>query len=256
MDNIKIPQIKTRLQVNNSVENDVADMYLYGTIRKGYWWDDEDDCISAKRVKNALADLKDKDINIHINSGGGDVFESIAICNLLKQHGGNINIYVDSLVASGASVIAMAGNKIIMPKNAMMMIHKAWTYCDGNADDIRKVANDLDKMDSAVLASYKDRFVGTEEELKVLIKDSTWLTAEECKVFGLCDEILDEQPKKEEPKSEDIKNSILNKYMNKVKEPQNNEQNLIKKDNLKQEPNINKNKEAIQNLLKNLGGIQ
>lgn len=248
MDNIKIPQIKTKLQVNNSTENDAVEMYLYGTIRKGYWWDDEDDCISAKRVKNALGDLKDKDINIHINSGGGDVFESIAICNLLKQHGGNITIVVDALAASGASVICMAADKVVMPKNSMMMIHKAWTWTDGNADELRKVAADLDKMDNAVLASYKDRFVGTEEELKALIKESSWFTAEECKSLGFCDEILDEQQDSEEPKNEDIKNSILNKYMNKVKEPQ----------DPKLEPKVveNKNKQAIQNLFKKLGGIQ
>ncbi|KOM97080.1 Clp protease [Clostridium botulinum] len=246
MDNIKIPKIQTKLQVNNSIENDVAEMYLYGTIRKAYWWEDEEDCISANRIKNVLADLKDKDINIHINSPGGDVFESIAICNLFKQYSGYITLIVDALAASGGSVICMGANKVIMLSNSMMMIHKAWTYCDGNADDLRKFANDLDKMDSAVLASYKEKFVGTDEELKALIKESSWFTAEECKSLGFCDEILDEQQEPEESK-ENIKNSILNKYMNKVKEPQ----------APKQEPQVieNKNKQAIQNLLKNLGGI-
>ncbi len=105
MDNIKIPKIQTKLQVNNSIENDVAEMYLYGTIRKAYWWEDEEDCISANRIKNVLADLKDKDINIHINSPGGDVFESIAICNLFKQYSGYITLIVDALAASGGSVI-------------------------------------------------------------------------------------------------------------------------------------------------------
>lgn len=246
MDNIKIPQIKTKLQVNNSTENDAAEMYLYGTIRKGYWWDEEDDCISAKRVKNALGDLKDKDINIHINSGGGDVFESIAICNLLKQHSKNITITIDALAASGASVICMAANKIVMPKNSMMMIHKAWTWIDGNADELRKVATDLDKMDNAVLASYKDRFAGTEEELKALIKESSWFTADECKSLGFCDEILDEEQEPKEPEG-DIKNSILNKYMNKIQEPQEpkHDSKVVQ----------NKNKQAIQNLFKKLGGM-
>lgn len=245
MGDIKIPQIKTNLQVKNEANSDVAEMYLYGTIRKAYWWDDEEDCISAKRMKNALADLKDKDINIHINSNGGDVFESIAICNLLKQHGGNITVIVDALAASGASVICMSADKIIMPQNSMMMIHKAWTWTDGNADELRKVATDLDKMDSAVLASYKDRFIGTEEELKALIKESSWFTAKECKSLGFCDEILDEQ-QDPEPQQEDIKNSILNKYMNKVEEPQepNHEPKVVE----------NKNKQAIQNLFKQLGG--
>lgn len=245
MDNIKIPQIKTNLQVKNEVNSDTAEMYLYGTIRQAYWWDSEDDCISAKRIKNSLTDLKGKNINIHINSGGGDVFESIAICNLLKQHDGEINIVIDGLAASGASVIAMAGKKVIMPANAMMMIHKAWTWTDGNADELRKVANDLDKMDSAVLASYKDRFIGTEEELRALIKESSWLTAEECKALGFCDEILEECKEPEEP-NENIKNSILSKYINKVKDPQ----------VTKEETKIieNKNIKSIQNLLKNIGG--
>ena len=246
MNNIKIPQIKTKLQVKNEVNSDVAEMYLYGSIRKAYWWDSEDACISANRVKNALADLKDKDINIHINSPGGDVFESIAICNLLKQHSKNVTITIDALAASGASVICMAADKVIMPANSMMMIHKAWTWVDGNADDLRKVANDLDKMDNAVLASYKDRFVGTEEELKALIKDSSWFTAEECKSLGFCDEILDEQQDSEEEPMEDIKNSILNKYMNKVREPQTTEPKVVE----------NKNKIAIQNLFKKLGGME
>ena len=251
MDNIKIPQIKTKLQVKNEVNSDVAEMYLYGSIRKAYWWDSEDACISADRVKNALADLKHKDINIHINSPGGDVFESIAICNLLKQHSKNVTITIDALAASGASVICMAADKVIMPANSMMMIHKAWTWADGNADDLRKIANDLDKMDNAVLASYKDRFVGTEEELKALIKDSSWFTADECKSLGFCDEIMDEQQDPEEPTQEDIKNSILNKYMNRVKEPQPQAPTST-------EPKVveNKNKIAIQNLFKKLGGME
>ncbi|WMJ81967.1 Clp protease ClpP [Clostridium sp. MB40-C1] len=247
MDDIKIPKIQTKLQVNNSTEKDTAEMYLYGTIRKAYWWESDDDCISANRIKNVLAELKDKDINIHLNSPGGDVFESIAICNLLKQHSGNITIIIDALAASGGSVICMGANKVIMLSNSMMMIHKAWTIASGNADDLRKNANDLDKMDNAVLASYKSRFVGTDEELKALIKESSWFTADECKSLGFCDEILDEQQDLEP--QEDIKNSILNKYMNKSKEPQ---------WDPKPKPKVvaNKNKQAIQNLFKKLGGVQ
>ncbi|AWZ50021.1 Clp protease (plasmid) [Clostridiaceae bacterium 14S0207] len=249
MDNIKIPQIKTKLQINNSVNSDVAEMYLYGTIRKAYWWENEEDCINSNGVKNMLENLNNKDVNIHINSPGGDVFESIAICNLLKQYKGHVTIIIDALAASGGSVICTGADKVIMLSNSMMMIHKAWTITDGNADDLRKVANDLDKMDNAVLASYKSRFIGTEEELKALIKESSWFTADECKSLGFCDEILDEEQDPEEPTQEDIKNSILNKYMNKVKEPQT---------TTPTEPKVveNKNKIAIQNLLKNIGGIQ
>lgn len=215
MGKVKIPKIETRLEVKNEANSDTAELYLYGTIRQAYWWDDEDDCISSKRVRNALKDLKGKAVNVHINSPGGDVFESIAISNLLKQHDKDINVYIDGLAGSGASIIAMAGKKIFMPNNAMIMIHKAWTYAAGNADELRKVANDLDKIDSAVKASYKDRFVGTEEELNNLIADESWLTAEECLAFGFCDEILSEK-KEEEPPQNSIKETLFNKYKKQI----------------------------------------
>lgn len=204
-------KIETRLEVRNEANSDEAELYLHGTIRQAYWWDNEEDCISSKRVRNSLKDLKGKVINVHINSGGGDVFESISICNLLKQHDKDVNIYIDGLAGSGASVIAMAGKKVYMPSNTMMMIHKAWTYTAGNSDELRKTANELDKIDSAVKASYQDRFIGTDEELSELIAEESWLTAEECLAFGLCDEILTEDKKEEKPKNS-VKETLFNKY--------------------------------------------
>jgi len=188
----KMKKIQTRLEVKNEVEGEVAELFLYGTIRQAYWWDDEDDCISAKGVRRKLEGLKGKDINVHINSGGGDVFESIAICNQLKQHDGTINIYIDAMAGSGASIISTAGKNVFMFANSMQMIYKAWTISIGNADELRKVATDLDKIDASVKASYMSKFVGTEEELEALIADETYLTAEECLAFGLCTEILEE----------------------------------------------------------------
>ena len=145
--------IKTNFHVKNEIDNEVAEMYLYGTIREAYPWEDEDECISANRVLNALKEVGEKDIDIHINSGGGDVFESIAIHNTLKQHKGKVNIIVDALAGSGASVIAMAGDTVKMFDSSMMMIHKAWTVAMGNSDDLRKQADDLEKIDSSVQAT-------------------------------------------------------------------------------------------------------
>jgi ATP-dependent Clp protease protease subunit len=211
---IKIPKIETKLEVKNEADSETAELYLYGTIRQAYWWDDEDEenIISAKGVKNALKNLKGKNINVHINSGGGDVFESIAIGNLLKQHDGKVNIVIDGLAGSGASVVAMAGEKITMFPNSMMMIHKAWTFAMGNANELRKTADDLDKIDSAVKASYQNRFVGTNEELEDLIAEESWLTAEECLAFGFCDEIIEEETAKEEPAQNSVKENLFNKY--------------------------------------------
>ena len=115
----------------------------------------------------------------------------------------------------------MAGEKIYMPSNTTMMIHRAAAGVYGNAEDLRKIAKTLDKFDETVLNSYKSRFVGTMDELKVLITEETYLTAEECKVFGLCDEILDEI-EEEKPAVEnhkDLKVSLFEKYKISVEEP-------------------------------------
>ena len=108
----------------------------------------------------------------------------------------------------------MAGKYIYMPSNAMMMIHKASTYAYGNSTDIKKIADDLDKIDISVRESYKDKFVGEEQELIDLIEDETWLTAEECLAFGFCNELITD--KKEEleliENKAPIKVSLFEKY--------------------------------------------
>lgn len=212
---MEMPKIDKRFEVFNKAENKEADMYLYGSIGSGWFAD-----ISSKDVKYQLSKLEDvKKINIHLNSGGGDVFESIAIHNLLKNHKAEIIIHIDGLAASGASVIAMAGDKVIMPKNAMLMIHNAWTFAAGNSKELRKIADDLEKIDTAVTESYTTRFVGERAELEQLLSDETWLTAEESLALGLADEIVNEV-KKEETETvieNTAKETILNKYQqNKV----------------------------------------
>ena len=204
-------KIETRLEIVNEVENDEAVLYLYGTIAENTWWNE--DVITASGVKDALKEIKGKNLKVHLNSGGGDVFQSIAVHNLLKQFDGEVTIVIDALAGSGASVIAMAGAKVQMPSNGMMMVHQASTYAYGNSTNFRKIADDLDKIDTSVRESYKTRFVGEEQELIDLIAEATWLTAEECLAFGFCDEILTEA--KEEPEVDNklpIKVSLFEKY--------------------------------------------
>ncbi|MBJ8026581.1 head maturation protease, ClpP-related [Bacillus cereus group sp. N21] len=210
----EIPKIKNRFEVLNSANTEEADLYMYGTISAYSWYDG----ISSSKVREQLKNITAKTINIHVNSGGGDVFESIAISNLLKNHSAQIVIHIDGLAASGASVIAMAADKIIMPKNTMMMIHRAWTYAAGNAEGLRKVADRLDKIDTAVTESYTSRFVGERNELEELLAEETWLTAEECKTFGFCDEMVDEIeiPEEDNEDDETAKEKILNKYISSV----------------------------------------
>ena len=213
----------------NEIGSEVAELYLYGTIREAYPWDEEEDCISAKRVMGALKELKGKPINAHINSNGGDAFESIAICNLFKQHDADINIYIDSMAASGASIIATAGKNVYMFANSMQMIHNAWTYASGNSKELRKTADDLDKLDLSVKASYMSKFVGTEEELEKLLADESYLTVAECLAFGLCTEIIVAKEVTPEPLAPEnnIRETLFNKYSKKIN-TETEKQNLFK----------------------------
>ncbi|MEC1778408.1 head maturation protease, ClpP-related [Schinkia azotoformans] len=237
---MEMSKIEKRFEVLNKVENKEADMYLYGSIGSGWYAD-----ISSKEVRDQLNNLDVSTINIHLNSGGGDVFESIAIHNLLKSHKAKIVIHIDGLAASGASVIAMAGDKVIMPKNAMMMIHNAWTFGAGNAKELRKIADDLEKIDTAVLESYTSKFVGEREELKQLLADETWLTAEEAKALGLADEIIDDIQEENEDKVENsIKENILNKYQQNKIVAEVKKDNELHNENDEQIEQVNKGKFA------------
>jgi ClpP class serine protease len=108
---------------------------------------------------------------------------------MLKRHSATKTVYIDGLAASIASVIAMAGDKIIMPKNAMMMIHKCWTIALGNADDMRKMADDMDKIDESIIAAYVEKTGMETDDIIELMTDETWMTAQDALDYGFADEI-------------------------------------------------------------------
>lgn len=141
-------------------------------------------------------DLKDcgnnlKQINLHIHSPGGDAFDGIAIYNLLKNHPANVTVYIDGLAASMASVIAMAGNEVIMPENAMMMIHKPWGIQGGDAEDMRKYADLLDKVENTLIPAYANKTGKTPEELAEMLSAETWLNGKECVDQGFADKLAE-----------------------------------------------------------------
>ncbi|HFK1518213.1 TPA: head maturation protease, ClpP-related [Bacillus cereus] len=230
----KLLNLKRDIRFEAKGENEYK-LTVYGSI--GGWFSEN----NGEAVRRKIQDVKAEKIHVHINSGGGSAFDGVAICNQLKQHSAEIIVHIDGWAASAASVIAMAGDKIIMPSNTMMMIHQASTFEYGNADLFEKTARDLRKIDSALAASYKKRFVGTDEELKQLLKDETWLTAEEAVALGLADEIADEieiddtQEDEEVEVVENFKEDLVAKYMKQpnnqnpkepIQEPVNTKQNL------------------------------
>lgn len=167
--------------------DETNELYIYGDI-VDYKWYEED--VTANEVREKLSNFKGDVLNVHINSYGGDVFTGIAIYNLLKNLDAHVNVYIDSCACSIASVIAMAGDTIYMPKNTLMMIHNCWTWVQGNSKELRKQADDLDVIMEASIESYMTKFNGSREELQELLDNETWLTATECIELGLADEIL------------------------------------------------------------------
>ena len=156
------------------------------------WWTDEviRSETSANTFREELAAHPDvSQINIYINSYGGSVFEGTAIYNQLKRHPARKTVYVDGFACSIASVIAMAGDEVVMPRNALMMVHNMWMSVCGNAAELRKAADDLDKINEAGRAAYLQKAGDklTAEAITQLEDGETWLTAEECIRYGLAD---------------------------------------------------------------------
>ncbi len=171
--------------------SDIGELTLYGDIASATWWGDEVTPKDFKRDLDALGDIKT--LNVYINSGGGDVFAGQAIHTMLRRHAAEKVVYVDGLAASIASVIAMAGDRIIMPKNAMMMIHNAWTVAAGNSESFRKLADDMDKIDESIVTTYTEKTKREADEIAKWMAAETWMTAEEAVERGFADEIEEDK---------------------------------------------------------------
>lgn len=181
-------------EIKQSASLDTVDLYIYKEVESdGYdWWTDEivESETSANHFKNELAKYPNAaQINIYINSNGGSVYEGTAIYNQLKRHPAHKTVYIDGFACSIASVIAMAGDEIIMPRNALMMIHNMMMGVWGNSKEIRKAADDLDVINAAGRQAYlmKAGEKLSEEKLSEMMDAETWLTAEQCIEYGLAD---------------------------------------------------------------------
>lgn len=176
------------MEICNKTET-AADLYFFGDINSeslGEWQRYYPDDKAPKDVQEFLDQLDGAEkINVHINSGGGSVFGGIAIYNILKRHNAEITVYVEGLAASIASVIAMAGDRIIIPENAQMMIHKPSSVTWGNADDMRKEANILDGCQKVILNTYMQHAKEgiTPEQINALIDAETWKNGKEWQEF-------------------------------------------------------------------------
>jgi len=168
-----------------------AELMVYGRIGGGGWFDEG---ITGADVANALREAGPGPLTVRINSGGGDVFDGVAIHSLLSRHPGHVTVSVDGLAASAASFIMLAGDTIKAPKNAFVMIHDAMTFTYGNADTLRSAAGLLDQVSGTIAEMYADR-AGEDaaywrERMTENGEDGTWYNGTEAYDAGLIDEIV------------------------------------------------------------------
>jgi ATP-dependent protease ClpP protease subunit len=179
--------MKTWFKIENKA--DKAEIFIYEEIGEDFWTGGG---ITAKNFQKELAEIKASQIDLHINSPGGLVFDGITIFNLLKNHPANVTTYIDGLAASIASVIALAGDKVVMAENALFMIHKASGMVVGTSDDMRDFAGKLDKVNGSISTTYQTKTKKEEAEINDLMAAETWMTATEALDFGFVDEIAGE----------------------------------------------------------------
>ena len=159
-----------------------ATINIYGDITSWDWFDGE---ISAATLSKQLEALGDVDqIDVYINSYGGEVAEGLAIYNALRRHKAKVTTYCDGFACSIASVVFMAGDERVMNEASLLMIHNAWCWTAGNAEELRKQAEDLDKITQASVEAYKAHSSLSEDEIKELMNAETWILPDEAESYG------------------------------------------------------------------------
>jgi ATP-dependent Clp endopeptidase proteolytic subunit ClpP len=175
-----------------NLDDGTVEIFIYDVIVDYAW--DEDETTAKGFVDELKAAGSKTPVDLHINSPGGSVFAGLAIYNAIKRHQGKVSVYIDGLAASIASVVAMAGDTVIIPENALMMIHDPLALAMGSAEELRKVADSLDKAKTGIISAYRSRTNLAEDTLSELMSAETWLSAEDALNFGFADQYEEALP--------------------------------------------------------------
>ena len=238
--------------IENNAQSKSADVYIYSEIG-GY-------DVSAKSFIDELKEIKDQNINVHINSLGGSVFDGLAIYNALRNHAKQVTTKVEGICASIASVIAMAGDKIEMAENSLLMIHNPFAMSGGDANELRKTANILDKIRNEIANIYASKSKHDAEHYIGLMDLESWFNSNESLELGLINGIT--QPMKIEnnydiSKFENITHDKINQIFNHKNNIQMDE--LAKKNVVETKENntneIAKNGDSLIEKIKSLLGV-
>lgn len=196
----RIPGLRTQARGDRpwyAIKNasaDEAEIFLYDEV--GGWGALAEDFIGELRRITAPKIL------LRVNSPGGNVFEGVACANALRAHPAEVTVQVDGIAASIASVIAMAGDRVVLQPQAMLMIHEAAGLCAGNAQDMQEMADLLDKISGNIADAYVAKAGGTRDEWRAAMVKETWFTAEEAVAAGLADECMPMPKREAEPEPE------------------------------------------------------
>lgn len=190
----------------------VADINIYGDITSWPWLDSD---VSAHGIKEEIDALDVDDINVYINSYGGEVAEALAIYSVLKRHSAKVHTFCDGFACSAATIIFCAGDVRTMGSIALMMIHNCMSYAGfANSEELRKIAEDNDKINSRSVEAYKTVCNLPEFEIRQMMDAETWLTAQECLDYGFATEIADAEDPEEDPQQSafgSIRDAVLNR---------------------------------------------
>ena len=171
-----------------TVNGTTADIYIFGDIVSWEWLESD---VSSFTLSKELQGLQADTINVHINSYGGEVAEGLAIYNTLKNHAAKVVTICEGFACSAASVVFMAGDERVMNSASLLMIHNAWSIAAGNAEDLRKAADDLEKISDTAANAYRDAALSiTDEELSALLADETWITPAEALDWGFATSVI------------------------------------------------------------------
>lgn len=168
----------------------MAEILMYGPI--GFNPFEPEDAITAKSVIQQLEQAGEEDVTVRLSSPGGDVYEGVAIMAALRSHPGKVTVIVEALAASAASFIAVGGaDEVLMMPEAEMMIHRAMTYLEGNADEVARKLTDLERQDQKLATIYAGKAGGDVEQWLEAMSAETWYTAEEAVSAGLADSVVE-----------------------------------------------------------------
>lgn len=172
------------------------EIYLYGHVvgSRNPWFDElKVSYICPENVRDALKEHDGEDVTVYMNTPGGDVYAGISIRHMLERHNGEVHAVIDGIGASAGSLILMGADRISMHNDSTFMLHFPWTLAAGNSDDMRDVAERLETLNTLMMNAYKERFTGTDDMLRELLKNESELTAEDALKYGFCDELIGKQ---------------------------------------------------------------